>query len=451
MARSKARIFLLSTGLFCTLVAAGLACDPGPTGDDAGASTGPAATPPPAPAENDAAFTVTAPEWSLIGNDLTEGDDAIDIEVVTESDVAFIDAWLAGADPIRMTNDEGTFKGSIDVSDLAAGELSLILAADEGAEAFAEVKVMRSHPLYVLVGTDWDDADTSNTALTLQDDLHAFYPELKITHFVGPYTFTDPALDDERVQYLVDWLMGMEEDFGDEVGVHIHPYCNFVETTDVTCRSEPSVVYDQGDPTGYTVDSSSYTTEEYTELLLATDALFEAHGFAKPVSFRAGAWTADMSTLLAVEAAGYTVDSNAYNWARMEEWIGLGNGGFYEWVSENWSTFGDESQPYYPSREDIQLRGDPALNVLEIPLNGAMVDYVSGDEMIEIFALNWDGGALSEPSTYVIGYHPSNYVASYQTEMVEALDHVDAFAYSGDFGPVVYANFRDMTQVFQAP
>jgi hypothetical protein len=35
----------------------------------------------------------------------------------------------------------------------------------------------------------------------------------------------------------VDWLKHQRDAFGDEIGVHIHPYCNFVDTTTVTSTS----------------------------------------------------------------------------------------------------------------------------------------------------------------------------------------------------------------------
>ncbi len=391
------------------------------------------------------------PAWSLIGNDLIPGDDDLTIEVRVEGSVAFVEAWVNDGDRLRLDPVDGGFSGSLDVSAVPAGEATVTLAADGQATPFAELVFIRSHPLYVMVGTDWDDADTVDGRLELQDELHDHSPELKLTHFFGPYTFTDPALSADRVDLLVARLKEMRDDHGDEIGVHIHPYCHFVETTDVECRHSPSMVYAEGDMTGYTVESAAYTEEEYTELLLATDALFMAHGLGKPTSFRAGAWTADMSTLRALVNAGYTADSDAFNWARMEEWIGQGNGAFYEWVQTHWESIGDTSQPYYPSSEDILVPGDPALDLLEVPLNGVMADYVTGEEMIEIFEANWPGGPLAAPVAYAIGYHPSNFNLLYQRRILQALAHVDQYLHSADAGPVIYATLNEMTRVWTPP
>jgi len=411
---------------------------------------GPSPTPPAPPAENDAAFAISGVRaWALIGNELTPGHDRFEISVSAPAAVSVVDMWFDGAAGVRLDGGAGLFRGSVDLTALAAGEHQLLFAADHSTTAFAASDFKRSHPLYVVVGTDWDDPDTPDASLALQDQLHADHAALKLTHFVGPYTFTSPELTTERIGQLVDWLKHQRDTFGDEIGVHIHPYCNFVDTTTVTCRTEPSCVYDAGDPSGYTVISASYSEQEYTTLLLAANALFESHGFATPTSFRTGAWTADLSTLRALVTAGYTVDSDGYNWARMAEWIGVGNGVFYEWVKQHWSSVGDTSQPYYPSATDILVAGEPALPLLEVPLNGVMADYVTGQEMIDIFSANWSGDALAAPVAYAVGYHPPNFNANYRSRIDDALSHVDQYLASTDAGPVVYSTFSELTAVWK--
>jgi hypothetical protein len=124
------------------------------------------------------------------------------ITVTAPDDVAFIDAWV-GADGVRLTRRDDVFSTTIDTTALAPGEHTVLLARDGSETAFARHTFVRTHPLYVLVGTDWDDSDNPASSYALQDELHATFPELKITHFVGPYTFTDPALTPARVDEIV--------------------------------------------------------------------------------------------------------------------------------------------------------------------------------------------------------------------------------------------------------
>ncbi len=417
----------------------------------------PSVAPPMVPTNPDGSYTTTGlREWALIGNEVDPGNDTLTLEVMAVSGTDYVDVWLDGGPGQRLEKtDTGSFAIDLDVSALGPGEYQVLLAGDGHDTAFVAHTFKRSHPLYVVVTTDWDDADTSDEALALQDALHAEHPELLLTHFVGPYTFTDPEVTEARRDILVAWLLGMRTEYADEIGLHIHPYCNFVEQVgtilsidEIECNTDESTVY-SSDSTGYTVRVSSYDEDEFTNLLRAADAIFQERGLGKPTSFRAGGWTAELNTMRSLEAAGYVADTSANNWARMEEWDGPLMGTLYDWNKEHWSSIGDTSQPYYPSTEDILVTGAQTIGVLEVPDNGILVDYVEIAEMVEIFEANWDGELLDVPVNYSIGFHPSNFNSSYKLRMTKALDHVDQFLASNDAGPVIYGRLSDMAKIWK--
>lgn len=409
----------------------------------------PSVTPPAAPTANDSSYAIQgARTWYLISNDLTTGDDQLHLEVEVPAQTAFVDAWIDDKAGIRLHRKAEQHTLTAKLEGLAPGKHQLLLAADGSETAFARLELIRSHPLYVVVTNDWDDPDNPDATLERQERLHAEHPELRLTHFVGPYTFTDPSVTESRVSHLVGWLKRMRDDHGDEIGLHIHPYCNFVQTTNVTCRSQPSFRSASADPTGYTVMLSSYSESETSALLQASNALFTARGLGQPTSFRAGGWTAQIHTLRALAKQGFVTDGSGCNWKRLEEWKGYGTSTLYDWNKQNWSTIGDTSQPYYPADHDILSPGQPDVPLLEVPDNGLLVDYVTAQEMIEIFEANWSGGALAQPRVYSIGYHPPNFSELYLQRMDGALDHVDRFLHSDDSGPVVYATMSEMAQVW---
>ena len=105
-------------------------------------------------------------------------------------------------------------------------------------------------------------------------------------------------------------------------------------------------------------------------------------GLGTPKTFRAGGWTADASTLLALDDNGYVADSSALNWQYIEEWKGKE---LYTWTMSHWSQITDTSQPYYPSTTDPQA-SQPGSNIkmLEVPDNGVMIDYVSVAQMSDL-------------------------------------------------------------------
>ena len=436
---------------FSLVLAVGACSDP--------AYPDPSESPPLAPLENDASFRLSGlREWAMVGNDIDPGHESFEVSITAPQGTDYIDGWLAGGPGFRFEQQDGEWNASVDLSALAPGEHELLLAANGEDTAFARHAFKRSHPVYVVVTTDWDDADTSDLALSLQDELHAEHEELLLTHFVGPYTFTDPEVSEQRRDLLVAWLLGMRADFADEIGLHIHPYCNFVTQVgtilggpEVECKIDESTVYSGGDTTGYTVRCSAYNDEDFTRLLLASDALFEERGLGKPTSFRAGGWTAELNTMRSLEAAGYVADTSALNWARLEEWNQPFRGTLYAWNREHWSSINDTSQPYYPSTDDILVTGPTTIGVLEVPDNGILVDYVETSEMIEIFDANWDRGVLAAPVNYSIGYHPSNFNAVYKSRITKALDHVDLFLASQDKGPVIYGRLSDMAKVWKRP
>lgn len=399
------------------------------------------------PARDDPDYAVEGvPQWSLVANAVTPGDDTFDVSVTAPEGTAVVALWLDDEPIVVLEPRDGAFVASLDVGALAPGDHEILFAADWSRTAFARRRFTRTHPYYVFVSTDWDDPNNADLSLEGQETLHDLHPRLRLTHLVGPYTFTDPRVSPERVDELVAWVTNMRDTYGDEIGLHIHPYCSFVETTDVPCRTAPAFGGDD-DPSGYSVILASYTEEEMETLLRAADDLFVAHGLGKPTSFRAGGWSAEIHTLRALDATGYLVDTSAVAWSRLEEWMGLS---LYDWTSTHWSAIDETSQPYHPSIDDVLSEELPALALLEVPDNGALVDYVSGNEMVDIFELSWPGGALPEPRVYSIGYHPPNFWGDLVTRMDVALANADEHLAADDAGPVVYATATELARVFPA-
>jgi hypothetical protein len=413
---------------------------------------GPPRTTPPASTVPDARYVIEGvPYWWLIGNALTPGQDTISIAVSAPADTDVIDVWVARGSGQRLTLDAttGKFVGELDISQVPAGEHDIIIAAD-GAEVGAGfVLFSRTHPLYFLLSTDWDFAEPGQMALDYHDQIRTNHPDVKFTHFVGPYSFTDPNVTEQRKAELAAWAIARRDMYGDEIGLHIHPWCHFVQSAGLTCVTDQSTVYAE-DLTGYTIKLEAYGQTNFETLLDKADELFMARGMGKPVTFRAGGWTATTDTLKALSNKGFIADTSANNWARMEEWRGMGN--LYTWNMTNWSMIGDESQPYYPNTTDKQSGAAPNIEILEVPDNSIMVDYVTKLEMIEIFGKNWMGTALTEPRTFMMGFHPSQNMSADEYNRVDGiLDHADLYRASQHAGPVVYARLKDMPSVWPQP
>jgi hypothetical protein len=410
-----------------------------------GGFPGPRADKPAAPETNDPAFAIRA-----LGEWYVTGDDTMTMFVRAPAGTDFIDAWVGDLPPVRFSEQsDGSFGAQVDIAAVPIGSHDVLLAANGSTTAFARVPWKRSAPYYVLVSTDWDFADPGGIVIGYQNAMHRDHPGLRITHFVGPYTFTDPNVSAQRQGELASWLVEQRDMFSDEIGLHIHPYCNFVEHAGLTCITDQSTVYSQGDLTGYTIKVGAYTRAQTVTLLEHAGDLFEQHGLNRPTTFRAGGWTATIDTLRALGDAGFVADTSALNWARIEEWDGVQNGELYRWTMENWNPIGDTSQPYRPNTDDVLSGTAPNLPLLEVPDNGVMIDYVSLEEMNGIFDANWNGDILESPITLMMGFHPSVSFSMAEYLRVDGfLDYADAHLGSTHLGPVVYVTLADVVGAF---
>jgi hypothetical protein len=391
-----------------------------------------------------------AKEWLLVGDGKVSIDDRF-VATVSVPAGTTVDLWLGGEWFAAATGFGDYAYFDVNISHLPVGRHEALFVRAGAGEAFAVRSIVRSYPLYVVVSNDWDNPNQEDDHLRRAVDLRKDHPELVLTHFVGPYTFTEPQLPEGRAEELVNWLLDMREQWGDEIGLHVHPYCSFVEEAAVSCQTSPVFGTAQRDPSGYLVPLTVYSEEETAALFRTADRLFLDWGLGKPTSFRAGAWAAQAHTLWALARTGYLVDSSAVNWHRLEEWAGVPGVSVYDWNAENWAGITETSQPYYPSVQAIDQSGDDFIPILELPDNGALVDYVGGDEMIEMFEANWNGAPLHVPRAYSIGYHPDSFSESFARRLDEALTHIDGFLAVDGNGPAVYARVSDMVQVWPLP
>ena len=403
---------------------------------------------PTAPDSNDPAFVIQGlKNWYLASDGATLGDTELAVAVTPPAGTKFVDAYIGDLPAIRMDEYTDAFRMKADIKALATGVQDIVFSADGNDTAFARVTFNRSAAYYVLVSTDYDFSDPGTYAIGYMDWLHRDHKGMRITHFWAPYTYTDPMVTEARRGELDTWIKLQRDTFHDEIGLHIHPYCTFVEDAGMTCITDRSTVYTAGDLSGYTINLSSYGRTDFGTLLQHAFALFSQHGLGKPVTFRAGGWTADLNTMLGLADNGFVADTSALNWARIEEWKGKA---LYDWNMSHWGPINDTSQPYMPSQTDVlSAQPSPDIGLLEVPDNGVMIDYVSVAEMNGIFDANWDGTPFAVPRTLMMGFHPApGFTDAEYRRVDELLKHSDAHLASRDLGPVVYITLNDVTPAF---
>ncbi|MFO0587241.1 MAG: hypothetical protein U0441_06875 [Polyangiaceae bacterium] len=402
------------------------------------------------PAQNDAAYVVTgAPRYLLAGDGLTPPTAMFDVRVTPPAGVTEVDVWIDADTVLPLVQEGADLVAHVPATDLAEGSHTLLLSEHDAKTGFFKSDFVKGQALYVIISTDWDFPDVDDRVLTNHEDLHAAHPELKITHLIGPYTYTDPAVTQERRDLITSWAKGMRDSHGDEIGLHIHPRCTFVEAAGLSCKTQPSVQDPAGDATGYTVHLGAYTREEWGTMFAKSDDIWDGLGFGKPVSFRAGAWTLETQVAEALADDGFVVDSSPVNWAYLEEWEGYE---LFDWNKQAWGPIGNTSQPYYPTEDSLVPGGSGAkIELLEVPDNGAMVDYWTVAQMQKVFDDNWSGQALTVPTQVSTGFHPAPteyYSKAEYTRLDQFFTYVDQFLASKTAGPVVYIRMSDAVKVW---
>lgn len=402
----------------------------------------------------DTTFTVAGKRaWFLVGNDLTPGQDSLVVTVATPPSVAQVHAFVdtAYAGTWDIAGDTALLQ--VDIGDLPVGSYELRLSADSTATTFDVVQFNRSCPLYVIVSNDWDQVDDTtgrfDEGLANADTLHAHFPGLALTHMVGPYAFTDPLVSAARRERFITRLIGWKAEHGDEVGLHIHPVCHFVATAGLDCRIEPVGGTSSLQP-GFLTPCYAYPPNEFGAFLDAADSIFVTNALGRPTSFRAGGWWADRYTVQTLADRGFAVDGSGVNFRRLfgDDTTGSGVVDNFEWFKETWGTMGDTSQPYRPAMARVDVHAVPAMDILEVPNNGAMAVYLTADDMIQVFEVNRGTGPLASPRVVSLGYHPYNLTGDVLERMETVLDHVFEHGASSGTGPVVFARMSDLARVW---
>jgi hypothetical protein len=407
---------------------------------------------PNAPDQNDPAFSIQGlRQWYLVGDGVTPGDDEMTVIVTAPAGTQYVDAYIGDFKPVRMGQQSDGFAMDISIADFAQGDYTMLFTANDSADAFAQVSFHRSSPFYVLVSTDYDFSDPGTQATMYMDSLHTDHPTMRITHFWAPYTYTDPMVTDARRGELDTWILAQRDTYGDEIGLHIHPYCNFVTDAGVTCITDQSDVYPSGDTSGYTIMLGAYGHDNFSILLQHAKDIFAQHQLGTPKTFRAGGWTATLDTLRALQDNGYIADTSALNWQYIQgAWRGKV---IASWTMAQWGPIGDTSQPYYPSESVITASSPgPDYSLLEVPDNGAMIDYTTLPQITHVFDANFDGQhALLVPTTMMMGFHPATGFSADEYSRVDSfLEYADKHLANKDLGPVVYTTLSDVTPVFPA-
>lgn len=295
-----------------------------------------------------------------------------------------------------------------------------------------------SAPLLVTWTIDWEGYDSPDSYLSAMDTIANEF-QIPITQMYNPHNFSTSYITPERAEFLTNWVRHRRDTQGDEIGLHIHMYPDFVKLTGVTPITDQT--WGGGWTPGYDILTSAYSYDDMVRILSYAKEVFKEHDLGQPSSYRAGAWFANLETLAALSDTGFLVDSSG----RTPYTFGTNQiPGFWDLTAT--------TQPYFPSTQNQNSPNPPPrLSILEVPDNGADDYAFSASEMIDRFKENYIGGILTEPKQVTYLTHPNWFDANRQKNMRDVFSYVDQFANRNDTGPVVFTTLHGVYQTFTNP
>ncbi len=273
----------------------------------------------------------------------------------------------------------------------------------------------------IVVSTDWEGRSIE------PDNLQAFtvfrndYPAIPVQHFLNAAYYTKDAADKQKITNDMRSVIRA----GDEHGLHIHAWRSLVQASGVTWKTDPAfkgaIDLEKCTPDcGHDVNITAYSEEELRKIIRFSIKTLTAQGFDRAKSFRAGAWQADRKVLRALAAEGITFDSSATDAEFLKErW---GKTLLYPVTKKIWPATLVTSQP-----EWIDLGA--GRKILELPNNGCLADYVTGESILASFKANADL-LKANPSKDVylsIGFHQET-ALKYLPNLRKGIDLIQAHA-----------------------
>ncbi|MBK6519958.1 MAG: hypothetical protein IPM79_33800 [Polyangiaceae bacterium] len=272
--------------------------------------------------------------------------------------------------------------------------------------------------ILIVVTVDWEGRDLTDANIGAMEELRARRPDVPLVQYLNAAYFTKPDADPAATRQQISRALSGD----DELGLHIHGWERLFEAAGVTFRAsptfwDPSGVVSQGCSfdCGHEVPISAYTEAELDKVIGFSLETLEANGLGRAVSFRAGGWMAKANVRDALVGRGFLTDGSAVPSAHLASEIG--DLPLWTWVDELWKGTDASSQPFQLATAHGPL--------LEIPDNGALADYMTAQEMVEVFQQARDRYDESPREDVVvsIGFHQET-AAKYLSRVDAALDAI---------------------------
>lgn len=286
----------------------------------------------------------------------------------------------------------------------------------------------------VILSVDWEGRELSDQNLEAIKTFRDHFPEAKTLHFLNAAYFTKANINKDLAQKKITSVLRK----GDEHGLHIHGWRTLFEKSGVSYKPGPSWVqdkvmslskmnqqYEDGIDFGHDVPISAYSVKELRSVIRCSLEIFKRYDFCRPQSFRAGGWMATEDVLKAVQLEGFLFDSSAVPPFLLKD--KRKSPILHDWLDQIWPEITETTQPYVILEEG---HDKSTQKLWEIPDNGCLADYMTGDEIFWAFKRNWetfkDKKCKDDTINLSIGYHQET-ASKYIDRVADGLKKIQRF------------------------
>ena len=392
--------------------------------------------------------------WYIIGDGSTRprADETMTVTVDAPAGTRVVDACVGELPPVRLgaTAERRLRRHAVDAR-RAAGRAAESCSPPTAADARSPAR----HSIAAARTTCWSRPTRTSripatTRLGVIDTLHARPSRIVITHFWAPYTYTDPAVTDERQASLATWMRA-ERDTSRRRDRPAHPSVLQLRQRRRVDLHHRSVRRSTRPATpAATRSSSTPTSRDQLGVLLQHAAdLFAQRGLGTPTTFRAGGWTATIDTMLALARQRL---HRGLERAQLGADRGRGRVSATACSTLEHGALGADRrhEPAVLTELDVRRAGRHRADTAAPRGAGQRRDdrlRVADKTLDRIFDENWDGSAARGADDADDGLPPvDDAVTARVRERVDGfLTYADGHLATSDLGPVVYTTLSDVT------
>ncbi len=274
--------------------------------------------------------------------------------------------------------------------------------------------------IVIIVSVDWEGRDLDPVNIAAFESFREMFPEIPMLQFLNAAYFTKP---DANVKEVTDTIQSVLLPI-DEHGLHIHGWKTLFEAAGVVHHTSPTWWW--GDELteedceydcGHEIAISDYTQEELEQVIQYSQEVHTAAGFDEAMSFRTGGWMGTENVLEALAAEGFEYDNSSVPTELIDDEL-PDDVLIFGWLEELWADITTTSQPY-----EI-LEG-----LTEVPDNGCLADYMSGNDMLQVFIENTAHCKDDPEGTYYvsIGFHQET-ASTYLGRLTNGINQITEYA-----------------------